>query len=269
MRRVLIAGAIVLAALYLIALAALWAVQRDLFFQPSGEWSHPADSGLAGEAVEVSTLDGERLRGWHVPARPGRALFVYFHGNAGALANRAARFRRLVARGDGLVAVALRGYPGSSGEPSEAGFARDADAIYAQALALGYGADRIVVIGESMGSGVAVALAARRPVAALALDSPFSSAVDVAASAYWMFPVRLLMRDPMRSDRAIADVKPPLLIVHGTADDVVPIEFGRRLFALAREPKTFVEIAGGGHLAMEEAVERVLDWSEAALRRPR
>ncbi|MBK9082153.1 MAG: alpha/beta hydrolase [Rhizobiales bacterium] len=268
MRRVLIAGAIVLGGLYLIALAALWAVQRDLFFQPSGEWSHPADASLDGEAVEIATLDGERLRGWHVPARAGRALFVYFHGNAGSLSNRAARFRGLAARGDGLLAVALRGYPGSSGDPSEAGFARDADAVYAKALGLGYGADRIVLIGESMGSGVAVALAARRPVAALALDSPFSSAVDVAASAYWMFPVRLLMRDPMRSDRAIAEVKAPLLIVHGSADEVVPIGFGRRLFALAREPKTFLELPGETHLAMETALERVLDWSEA-VRRPR
>ena len=99
---------------------------------------------------------------------------------------------------------------------------------------------RIVAMGESLGTGVAIDLAARHQVGALVLDSPYSSIVDVAAAHYWMFPVRLLMRDQFRSDEKIGEVAAPVLMVHGTADATIPIRFGEKLFALAKEPKDFL-----------------------------
>jgi len=160
----------------------------------------------------------------------------------------------LTETGDGLLGVEYRGYPGSTGSPSEEGLLRDGEATYAKALELGFPADHIVAMGESLGTGVAVDLAARHPVAALVLDSPFSATVDVAAARYWMFPVRLLMRDQFRSDERIGKVSAPVLMVHGTADRTIAIGFAERLFALANEPKTFMRVSGAGHLALGEVI---------------
>ncbi len=101
--------------------------------------------------------------------------------------------------------------------------------------------------GESLGGGVAVALAAERDVSAVILEAPFTSAADIAFSAYPFIPVRLLMKDQIRSDEKIGQVKAPVLIMHGDRDRVVPIRFGERLFARANEPKQFVRFPGGGH----------------------
>jgi fermentation-respiration switch protein FrsA (DUF1100 family) len=110
-----------------------------------------------------------------------------------------------------------------------------------------YSWDRIVLWGHSLGSGVAVALAATHPVAKLILEAPFSSTADVAASMFPIVPVRWLMHDQYHSDRRIGAVKASILILHGERDVVVPIRFGERLFALAPEPKRFVRYPAGGH----------------------
>ena len=179
--------------------------------------------------------------------RSGEApVVLYFHGNGGALRYRAGRFQALTADGMGLVALSYRGYGGSTGSPTEAGLIADAEAAYAFAIAR-YPARRIVAWGESLGSGVAIALAAMKPVDRLVLEAPFTSAADVGARAYPFLPVRLLMKDQFRSDERIAKVTAPLLILHGDGDRVVPIALGERLHALANEPKRFVRFAAGGH----------------------
>ena len=140
----------------------------------------PAAAGLPhAEAVEIATSDGERVIAWHLPPRSDQPVVLYFHGNGGNLAGRAERFRRLISGGAGLLALSYRGYGGSSGSPSEAGLLRDGAAAYEFAAAR-YPASRIALWGESLGTAVAVAIAAERPVAGLALDSPFTSTVDIA-----------------------------------------------------------------------------------------
>ncbi len=104
-----------------------------------------------------------------------------------------------------------------------------------------------MVWGFSLGTGVAVALAAEQRIGKLILEAAYTSTVDVAASLFWFMPVRLVMRDQFRSDERIAQVTAPLLIMHGTDDPAIPIAFGERLFALAHEPKQFVRFPGGGH----------------------
>jgi len=190
-------------ALYLVVLAALTLGQRKLLYFPYSRVAAPAAVGLAkAQVLHLQTEDGETLLAWFVAPSPGRPLILYFHGNSNGLADTGERFRDLTETGDGLLAVEYRGYPGSTGFPSEQGLLRDAEATYAEALALGVPAGRIVAMGESLGSGVAVDLAARREVGALVLDSPYSSVVDVAAARLWMFPVRGLMSDTFqREDR--------------------------------------------------------------------
>jgi uncharacterized protein len=134
----------------------------------------------------------------------------------------------------------------SSGTPTEQGLIGDADAAYRFA-AERYPARRIVLWGESLGTGVAVAIAAAHPIGGLILESPFTSTVDVAAAIYWFLPVRLLMQDQFRSDQRIGRVTAPVLVMHGDRDATVPIGYGERLFAMIKAPKQFVCFAGGGH----------------------
>lgn len=198
------------------------------------------------QEVVLDTADGEKVIAWHVPPQAEKPVIIFFHGNADTLAGRAGRFRAITARGVGLLALSFRGYGGSSGHPTEDGLHRDAMAAYAFAAAR-YSPDRIVLWGYSLGSGVAVALAAKRPIAKLVLEAPYTSAVDVAASIYPFVPVRLLMKDQFHSDEQIQKVKVPILIVHAEHDQIIPISFGERLFAMAPEPKRFVRFPQGRH----------------------
>jgi len=149
------------------------------------------------------------------------------------------------------VALSFRGYGGSSGTPTEQGLLSDGAAAYEFAAAR-YEPARIVPWGYSLGTGVAVPLATAHPVGGLVLEAPFTSAVDVAAGAFPLFPVRWLMRDRFHSDRLIGALKVPLLVIHGDKDTVISVSLGRRLFDLAPDPKRFVSIAGGTHVDLHE-----------------
>jgi fermentation-respiration switch protein FrsA (DUF1100 family) len=226
--------------------------QRALLYFPDRKRTPPAEVGLPqAQEVWLTSSDGERLIAWHVAPRGDKPVVLYFHGNAGALDLRADRFRALIADGTGLLALSYRGYGGSSGTPSEQGLIRDALAAYDFAAAR-YATRRLVPWGESLGTAVAIALAAERPVGGLILDAPFTSIADVGAAAYPFAPVRWLIKDAFRSDRRIARVHAPILALHGERDSVVPIGFGERLFALANEPKRFVRYAQGDHVDLDD-----------------
>ena len=228
-------------------LAALYVWQRSLMYFPETVRTSPASAGLLdAQEITLTTADGETLIAWYRAPAEGRPLILYFHGNGGALRYRVDRFRELTAPGDGLVALSYRGYGGSTGRPSEQGLIDDARAAYDFAIKR-YPADRIVLWGESLGSGVAVALAAERKVARIVLEAPFLSAVDVAAGVYPYLPVRWLMKDQFRSDLRVAKVTAPVLILHGDRDAVVPIASGQLLYKLITAPKRFVRVAGAGH----------------------
>lgn len=156
-------------------LALLYVAQRSLQYFPERRRTAPGTIGLqeAEEAV-LDTADGERVIVWHVPPREGRPVFLYFHGNGGSLRWRDKRFRALIADGSGLVALSYRGYGGSSGRPTEAGLIEDAAAAYAFALAR-YPAERIVLWGKSLGSALAITVAAEEPVGCLVLEAPFTA----------------------------------------------------------------------------------------------
>ncbi len=233
---------------YLGYLAALFLGQRLLLFPaPTRERIPPQAAGL-GEAEEhvLTTSDGEKVIVWHVPAKPGRAVVIFFHGNGDFLAGLVGRFHAIIADGTGLVALSYRGYAGSSGSPSEEALLADAATTYAFTTAR-YAPERIVLWGFSLGSGVAVALAAERPVGALILEAPYTSLADVAAALFRFAPVRYLMQDKFHSDERIARVTVPLLIMHGGQDSTISISFGERLFELAHEPKRFVRFPEGSH----------------------
>jgi fermentation-respiration switch protein FrsA (DUF1100 family) len=233
-------------------LVLMYVYQRALMYFPDATRTPPTRAGLPqAEEVVLTSSDGEKLIAWHVAPRGEKPVVLYFQGNAGALDLRVHRFAWIIAGGNGLVALSYRGYGGSSGSPSEDGLIRDARAAYDFAAAR-YPAKRIVPFGESLGTGVAVALASERAVGGLILDAPFTSAADVGAAAYPFAPVRWMMKDPFRSERRIAQVSAPVLVLHGERDRVVPIRFGARLFAMAQEPKRMVRFPTGNHVDLDD-----------------
>jgi hypothetical protein len=233
-------------------LALMYVFQRTLMYFPDPTRTRPASAGLSqAEEVTLTSSDGETLIAWHVAPRGDKPIVIYLQGNAGALNLRAKRFTWLTADGTGLLALCYRGYGGSTGKPSETGLIRDARAAY-DFTSSRHPAKRIVLFGESLGTAVAIALAAERPVAGLILDAPFTSAADIGAAAYPIAPVRWLMRDTFRSDQRIGRVSAPILALHGERDRVVPISFGERLFALTNEPKRMVRFPQGAHLNLDE-----------------
>jgi uncharacterized protein len=239
--------AVIALALYVGVAATMYFAQRSLMYFPETVHTTPAAAGLPeAQEVPLKAADGVAVVVWYVPPQDGKPVIIYFHGNGGALEYRVARFRKLMSNGIGLVALEYRGYGGLSGSPTEQGLIADANAAYDFAAAR-YPVQQIVVWGESLGSGVAVALAAEKPVGRVILEAPFTSAVAVGEMRYWYLPVRLLMKDQFRSDERIGKVTAPLLILHGLHDRTVPYAMGEHLFELANKPKHIVRFLDGGH----------------------
>ena len=243
----------VAAVLYGALVVLLLMMERTLLYPASAYRTTAAAAGLSGfQDVILNTADGERLVAWWKPPGAGRAVIVYFHGNGGSLWNRRDRARLLAEDERGVLMASYRGYSGSTGVPTEAGLSEDARAAYVWA-AERVDPGRLVVYGESLGSGVAVRLASERPLGGLILEAPFTSTADVAKLSYWFVPVDFLMRDQFRSIDRIAAVDAPLLVLHGERDGLIPIRLGERLFAAAREPKRFVRLPEVSHVDVLEA----------------
>ncbi len=238
--------------LYVGLLAIMYFAQRTLMYFPDTGRTEPADADFPqAQEVALRAADGTELIAWAVPPTQGKPVVIYFHGNGGALQHRVPRFRPLIADGTGLVALSYRGYGGSKGSPSEQGLIEDGQAAYDFARRQ-FPDAKLIVWGESLGTGVAVAIAAQNGVAAVVLEAPYTSTADIAFATYPFIPVRLLMKDQFHSDERIGRIKVPLLILHGAQDRVIPIGYGERLFALANEPKQFVRFARGEHENLDQ-----------------
>lgn len=242
-------GLLLLAGGYLALCALMYVGQHRLQYFPDPAPADPQALGLQGVRAEsLPTPDGERLVAWwSAPASDDPLVFLYLHGNGANLAARTAEFAALRAQGAGLLALSWRGYGGSSGRPDEAGLLTDARSAYDWLRQRGVAPQHIVLYGESLGSAVAVMLAAERPVAGLVLDAGFSSALEVAGAAYPWLPVRWLMRDTFRADLLAPKVAVPVLQVHCRDDPVTPLALAERLHAALAGPRVFERLAGRCH----------------------
>jgi uncharacterized protein len=239
--------------LYAAFVVLLFVMERTFLYPASSERVTAAQAGVSDfQDLTLTTSDGEQLVAWWKAPQPGRAIILYFHGNGGSLSNRRDRVRLLTGDGRGLLIVSYRGYSGSTGTPTESGLREDARAAHTW-LARQYKPERVVLYGESLGSGVAVRLASERPVGGLILEAPYTSTADVAKLTYWFVPVDILMRDQFRSIEAIKEVRRPLLVLHGEEDGLIPIRLGEKLYEAAPGPKRFIRLPGVGHL---DALER-------------
>ncbi|MGF1608840.1 MAG: alpha/beta hydrolase, partial [Kiloniellales bacterium] len=250
--------------LYLLFVAFLFVMQRQMLYLPSGQLPDPAASGVPGlGAVTVPTKDGLQLTHWYrAPAAPDGPVVAVLHGNAGHIGHRIGKYWPLLQAGFGLLLIEYRGYGGNPGSPSETGLTEDARSALAWLMEEDVAPGRIVLYGESLGTAPAVRAAAAQargslgptavPFAGLVLEAPFTSIADVAQHHYWYVPVRWLLRDPWEVAPDIGAIAAPLLVVHGERDRVVPARFGKRLYELAAEPKEALFPPDGDHNGLLE-----------------
>jgi uncharacterized protein len=208
-----------------------------------------------GEEVYIPTPDNESINALYFNNSSDKVI-LYFHGNAGDLSSWQFVADELNFTSAGLLIIDYRGYGKSSGKPGEQGFYIDAQAAYDFLLnEKGFKPADIIIYGRSIGSGVATEIAANNENAALILESPFSSLLDLAKHLYpYLFP-QLFLSYKFDNVEKINKVKSKLLILHGTSDDVVPFESGKKLFEAFNGQKEFVAIKNGGHNNLSQFVE--------------
>lgn len=239
----------------LIIYGGLFAMQRYLLFPSDvadralGKLKAPADYGLTDfTEVYFDAEDGEHIMGWVHPPAEGKPIILYLHGNAMHIAGHIHRYQAFVNAGYGVFALSWRGYGKSEGSPSEEGFYRDARAAIAW-LKQAYDEPKIIVYGESIGTGVAVQMAKEQPLFGIVLQSAYTSIAVMAAQTYWFLPgIYYLVRDPLDSLSKIAQVSSPILIIHGEQDNLIPIEQGRTLAAAATSRMQFIAVPSAGHV---------------------
>lgn len=237
---------------YAIALILLRLFEPHFIFFPNypdrlgGDWN---PRGLQRQEVWLNAADRTKLYAWWIPAGNAKFTFLALHGNAGNIADRAYHYEFLHSTSANVFAVEYRGYGRSEGTPSEAGLYEDAEA------ALKYLTDvrhidrkQIIVVGQSLGTAIAAHLASHNKIGGLILEAPFPSASALAQRSFWFLPgISLLVYGQLNTEKRIAVLDAPLLIIHCEQDPVIPISFGQKVYEAAHSPKTFSPIKASCH----------------------
>lgn len=237
-------------ALYALAAALLRALQWRLFYYPRRQLKHtPADLGLAYTNLWLTGAHGNRLHAWYVPSSlpQARAVVLFLHGNGG---NMSAQMDAVQAYHDlGCTALYLdyRGYGQSEGMPDELGLYADADTAWHNLVAQGTPPEQIIIVGRSLGGGVASWLAVQHPPRALILEATFVSLPAVVAERFLFPPAYLVVNHTYPTLQRLAQIHAPVLVVHSRTDQLIPYRHGKRLYAAARAPKQLVTLPRGDH----------------------
>jgi fermentation-respiration switch protein FrsA (DUF1100 family) len=234
-----IVSAVAIGFLYLLA---RWALYHPSKY-PEGYWDVQQSVGASDAWMETS--DGIKIHGWWLTRDGSPLATLFLHGNGDNITYYTPHVQEIVAAGSSVLILDYRGYGKSSGRPSEQGLYRDSEAGFIYLLGKGYRAEQIIIHGQSLGSAVAIDLAARRPCAALILEAPFTSASDVAGTLLpYIGP--LLVRS-FNSLPKIRWIRVPMFFMQGDRDEVIPLRLGQKLYAAAQGSKTFWIIPGAGH----------------------
>lgn len=217
----------ILLSFYCLSLIALYFFQRNILYRPD-----IIKPELHADYKEVFLLakDGIKILSWYAKAAAGKQTIIYFHGNAGTIADRVERLHPFIQAGYGVMLVSYRGYAGNPGVPTEQGLYNDARAGFYYLQQQDISLDNIIIFGESLGTGVAVQMAMEYPTKVLVLLSPYTSIIDIGQARYPIFPVKLLLKDKYNSMAKINNIMQDVILLHGKKDKVIPFEYGRALF---------------------------------------
>ena len=216
---------------YLAVLGALYFFQRDFQYDRGGRMFELSETTLTNaELVSIPDEGGATLAGWYAPPQAGKPAILYFRGNAQSFSREYGRYEQFVADGYGFLAFDYRGFPGSPGEITEENILADALAAYDWLAAKG---QPVLLWGRSLGSGPASYVASEREAKALLLETPFLSAVAVAADRYGFLPVGLLMFDQFPVNEWIGKAEEPVYVAHGANDHTIGVTHGERVYELA------------------------------------
>lgn len=210
---------------------------------PQGDWNLQDEAGA--KDLWFTSRDRVRLNAWWFPKSGSRLATLFLHGNAGNVTHRIDHANAINSAGSAVLVLDYRGYGKSKGHPSERGLYLDAEAAYDAVRQLGYEPTRIILYGESLGTAVAVELASRRQCAGLVLESPLASLSEMAGKVLPI--VGPLVAHGFNTKALIKQVRAPLLVVHGDADEIVPFSQGEAVFAAANPPKDFWRIPAAHH----------------------
>lgn len=254
----------VLLVAYGLILLLMYVIQSRLIYYPASQLPYtPADISLEYEDIFFTTEDSVQLNGWFVPHDDARGTILFQHGNAGNISGRLATILLIHKLRLNVLIYDYRGYGKSEGNPTEEGTYRDARAAWnylTKERAIQPG--QIILMGRSLGGAVAAWLATKVQPGGVILESTFTSAADLGAELYPLFPVRWIIHFNYTTINSLKKIDVPLLIVHSKEDDLVPFSHGKKLFEAANEPKIFLEIQGNhgnGFLETGERYVQALD----------
>ncbi len=235
--------------------------QSRLVFHPTRELAtNPGEHGYTYRDVLLDTADGVRIHAWHVSQPDAVVTVLFFHGNAGTIADRPLTLERLHELGANVLMVDYRGYGNSGGSPDERGTYADASAAWDYLTGTaGIAPGDIVIYGRSLGGAVALELATRVVPRAIIVESTFSSLADMAREHYPYLPTGLLLRFKYPSVDHIRRIRAPILIAHSGEDALIPIAQAERLVAAAPAPKQFYRLRGGHNEAFVQAGQAYYD----------
>lgn len=247
-------AAIAIAAAFLLSFGVFFTMQERLLFFPES-LPQDFDYSLPENAEEVffDTEDGARINAlWYrvedsnEDVEESSGVILYFHGNAGSLRTWKSVAPQILSTGYDLFIIDYRGFGKSTGKLSEKGLYADGRGAYRELLARGYEPEDIVVLGRSIGTGIACEIAATEEIGALILETPFTSMVELATEYIPVLP-RLILNYKFKNEKKAAQIDVPTLIIHGDRDEVIPIEHGRAIFEAFSEPRKLVELNGASH----------------------
>ncbi len=223
---------------YLVLLVFIYFYQRNLLYHPSENNYQNDKIQFSYDEIFIKVDDKIKLKSWIINKNLKKfKTLVFFHGNAGELSNRIYKLNELNKLDINILLISWRGFSGNEGSPTEDNLYKDAEAAIQWLNRKGVKNNRIILYGESLGTGVAVEIGKKNNFNSIILESPFTSMENAAKIYYPYLPVKLLLKDKYDSLSKITTIKTPILIMHGKKDDIVPFSMGKELFEKANNPK--------------------------------
>ena len=223
---------------YLVLLVFIYFYQRNLLYHPSENNYQNDKIQFSYDEIFIKVDEKIKLKSWIINKNLKKfKTLVFFHGNAGELSNRIYKLNELNKLDINVLLISWRGFSGNEGSPTEDNLYKDAEAAIQWLNNKEVENNRIILYGESLGTGVAVEIGKKNNFNSIILESPFTSMENAAKIYYPYLPVKLLLKDKYDSLKKIKTIKTPILIMHGKKDDIVPFSMGKELFEKANNPK--------------------------------